>query len=209
MQVGPVRGHHPRSGFFCDQSVTTQSTLIRDKIFVFMHPHLSVFVSLSPFSVSLRHLRLGQLVSCMCVCVCVCVCVYVCACVAPGCLHVVVILGLMKEFSAPPPPTLLRRSPRLGLGWGEGEKDEGGNGKGTQTMTVGGGQGKERGFCRIKAFYAVYASFFFLFFFPLHSSCACLSDCLAMFDPGVLQGQSLLFFNDVEPDCILQSVCLF
>ena len=51
----------------------------------------------------------------------VCLCVHVCVCQAPGCLHVVVILVLMKEFSASP----LRLSLQPGLGWGEGEKDEG------------------------------------------------------------------------------------
>ncbi len=71
-----------------------------------------------------------------------CACVHVYVRVAPGCLHVVVILGLMKEFSASP----LRLSPRPGLGWGEGEKDEGVNGKGTMRMMVGGGQGKRKGF---------------------------------------------------------------
>lgn len=83
-------------------------------------------------------------------CILLHVCVRVCMCVrvAPGCLHVVVILGLMKEFSASP----LSLSPRPGLGWGEGEKDEGGNGKGTKRMMVGEGKGKERGFSRIKAF---------------------------------------------------------
>ena len=116
---------------------------------------------------------------------CVCARVQVCVRVAPGRLHVVVILGLMKEFSASP----LRRSPRPGLGWGEGEKDEGGNGKGTQRMMVGGGQGKERGFSRIKAFFMRFLTFF------LHSLCVCLSDRLAMFAPELLRGQSLVFYS--------------
>lgn len=49
------------------------------------------------------------------------VCVHVCVRVAPGSLHVVVILGLMKEFQ-PPPPSL----PTTGVRFGEGEKDGGG-----------------------------------------------------------------------------------
>lgn len=62
-------------------------------MFVFTLPHL--FVSLALFSQ--------------------------CVCVALSCLHVDVILVLMKEFSA----SLLRLCLRLGLGWGEGGKDEG------------------------------------------------------------------------------------
>lgn len=77
-----------------------------------------------------------------CILLHVCVLVHVCVRGAPGCLHVVVILGLMKEFSASP----LRLSPRPGLGWGEGEKDEGGNGKGTKMMLVGEGREKKKGF---------------------------------------------------------------
>lgn len=44
-----------------------------------------------------------------------CVCAPVCVGVAPGSLHVVVILGLMKEFSAPPPPPSL---PTTGVRFG-------------------------------------------------------------------------------------------
>lgn len=72
---------------------------------------------------------------------CILLRVCVCVLVAPGSLHVVVILGLMKEFSASP----LHRSPRPGLGlgkerkmgfgggwqrhWGDGYGGEGGRGK--------------------------------------------------------------------------------
>lgn len=54
----------------------------------------------------------------MCVLLHVCVCV----CVAPGCLHVVVILGLMKEFSASPPSSL----PMTGVRTGGKERKMGG-----------------------------------------------------------------------------------
>ena len=70
---------------------------------------------------------------------CVCACKHVCVRLSPGCLHVVVILGLMKEFSASP----LRLSPRPGLVWGEGEKDDRENGKGTKRMVVGEGREKK------------------------------------------------------------------
>ncbi len=70
-----------------------------------------------------------------------CAGVHVCERVASGCLHVVVILGLMKEFSASP----LRRSPRpcRGLDGGEGERDKGGNVTGTKRMMAV-GEGREK-----------------------------------------------------------------
>lgn len=84
---------------------------------LFTCSHLSVFLHLSVFNMAPT--TICDWVS---VYLCACVCAPVCVAVAPGSLHVVVILGLMKEFLAPrprlrpppPPPSLPTTGVRFG-----------------------------------------------------------------------------------------------
>lgn len=127
-----------------------------DSIFVFTHPHLSVFVSLSPFSVSLRYLWLGQCVS---FCMCVCVRARVCTCrprLSPcGCYF-----RSYEGILSLPPPSF----PTTGVRMGGRRERWGGNGKGTRMVVVGGG--RRMGFQLNKSFFFL---MWFLTFF-LHSS---------------------------------------
>lgn len=82
-------------------------------------------------------------------CIVLHVSMHMCERAPPGCLHVVVILGLMKEFSASP----LHLSPTTGVRMGGRRERSGGNGKGIKRIVVGEGRGKERGFGYNKSFF--------------------------------------------------------
>lgn len=113
-----------------------------------------------------------------------------CECVAPGCLHVVVIVGLLKEFLAPlSPPQLVLWKWRVRNRGGEGGKavgtmgglKEGDGGKGDQA------EGKR-----------VSISAHYILCMRLHDACVCVylyqvCDSCVLFQVAVINSTNLTF----------------